>query len=141
MVFLQSFRALLVPATTVPVTIIGAFGAMIALGFTINLMTLFALVLSIGIVVDDAIVIVENSAYYIEKGLSPKEAAIKAMSELTGPIMGITMALVSVFLPAAFLPGHHGPDLPPVRPGHRRDLGYQRHQRPDPEAGPVRPLA
>ena len=68
MVFLQNFRALLVPATTVPVTIIGAFAAMIALGFTINLMTLFALVLAIGIVVDDAIVIVENSSYYIEKG-------------------------------------------------------------------------
>ncbi len=108
MVFLQNFRAMLVPATTVPVTIIGAFAAMIALGFTINIMTLFALVLAIGIVVDDAIVIVENSSYYIEKGLSPKDAAIKAMSELTGPIMGITMALVSVFLPAAFLPGITG---------------------------------
>ncbi len=108
MVFLQSFRGMLVPATTVPVTIIGAFIAMSALGFTVNLMTLFALVLAIGIVVDDAIVIVENSASYIEKGLSPKDAAIKAMSELTGPIMGITMALVSVFLPAAFLPGITG---------------------------------
>jgi HAE1 family hydrophobic/amphiphilic exporter-1 len=108
MVFLQSFRAMLVPATTVPVTIIGAFAAMIALGFTINIMTLFALVLAIGIVVDDAIVIVENSSHYIEKGLSPKDAAIKAMSELTGPIMGITMALVSVFLPAAFLPSITG---------------------------------
>ena len=108
MVFLQSTRALLVPATTVPVTIIGAFGAMYALGFTINLMTLFALVLAIGIVVDDAIVIVENSAYYIERGLPPKDAAIKAMSELTGPVMGITTALVAVFLPAAFLPGITG---------------------------------
>ncbi len=108
MIFLQNFRALLVPATTVPVTIIGAFAAIIALGFTINLMTLFALVLSIGIVVDDAIVIVENSAHYIEQGLPPKDAAIKAMQELTGPIMGITMALVSVFLPAAFLPGITG---------------------------------
>ena len=108
MVFLQSFRAMLVPATTVPVTIIGAFAAMIALGFTINIMTLFALILAIGIVVDDAIVIVENSSHYIEKGLSPKDAAIKAMGELTGPIMGITMALVAVFLPAAFLPGITG---------------------------------
>ena len=108
MVFLQSFRGMLVPATTVPVTIIGAFIAMSALGFTVNLMTLFALVLCIGIVVDDAIVIVENSSHYIEKGLSPKDAAIKAMSELTGPIMGITMALIAVFLPAAFLPGITG---------------------------------
>jgi HAE1 family hydrophobic/amphiphilic exporter-1 len=108
MVFLQNFRAMLVPATTVPVTIIGAFGAMFALGFSINLMTLFALVLAIGIVVDDAIVIVENSSYYVERGLSPKDAAIKAMTELTSPIMGITVALVSVFLPAAFLPGITG---------------------------------
>ncbi len=108
MIFLQSFRGLLVPATTVPVTLIGALAAMIALGFTINLMTLFALVLAIGIVVDDAIVIVENSSYYIERGLPPKEAAIRAMNELTGPIMGITMALISVFLPAAFLPGITG---------------------------------
>ena len=108
MLFLQNFRALLVPATTVPVTIIGAFIAMLALGFTINLMTMFALILSIGIVVDDAIVIVESSAYYIERGLSPKDSAVKAMSELIGPIMGITLALVSVFLPAAFLPGITG---------------------------------
>ncbi len=108
LLFLQNFRAMLVPATTVPVTIIGAFIAIAALGFTINLMTLFALILAIGIVVDDAIVIVENSSYYIEKGLPPKDAAIKAMQELTGPVMGITLALVSVFLPAAFLPGITG---------------------------------
>ena len=108
LLFLQSFRAMLVPATTVPVTIIGAFIAIAALHFTVNLMTLFALILVIGIVVDDAIVIVENSSYYIERGLSPKDATIKAMQELTGPIMGITLALVSVFLPAAFLPGITG---------------------------------
>ena len=108
LVFLQNFRAMLVPATTVPVTIIGAFIAMAALGFTVNIMTLFALVLSVGIVVDDAIVIVENSSYYIERGLSPKAATVKAMKELTGPVMGITLALVSVFLPAAFLPGITG---------------------------------
>ncbi|MBF0505876.1 MAG: efflux RND transporter permease subunit [Nitrospirae bacterium] len=108
LVFLQNFRATLVPATTVPVTIIGAFIAIAALGFTINLMTLFALVLAIGIVVDDAIVIVENSSHYIEKGMPPKEATIKAMNELTGPVMGITLALIAVFLPAAFLPGITG---------------------------------
>jgi hydrophobic/amphiphilic exporter-1 (mainly G- bacteria), HAE1 family len=108
LLFLQSFRAMLVPATTVPVTIIGAFIAMSVLGFTVNLMTLFALILAIGIVVDDAIVIVENSAYYIERGVPPKEATIKAMNELTGPVMGITMALIAVFLPAAFLPGITG---------------------------------
>jgi HAE1 family hydrophobic/amphiphilic exporter-1 len=108
MVFLQNIRATLVPATTVPVTIIGAFAAIALLGFTVNLMTLFALILAIGIVVDDAIVIVENSSHYIEKGLTPHDAAIKAMSELTGPVMGITLVLVAVFLPAAFMPGITG---------------------------------
>src|SRR5262249_57777228 len=73
--------------------------------FTVNLMTLFALILAIGIVVDDAIIIVENSAHYIETGMSPKDATIKAMQELTGPVVGITLALVAVFLPAAFMPG------------------------------------
>ena len=108
MLFLQNFRAMLVPATTVPVTIIGAFAAMALLGFTVNLMTLFALILSIGIVVDDAIVIVENTSRYIEQGLTPKDAAIKAMSELTGPVLGITLVLTAVFLPASFLPGITG---------------------------------
>jgi len=108
MVFLQNLRAMLVPATTVPVTIIGAFIAMAMLGFSVNLMTLFALILAIGIVVDDAIMIVENCSRYIEKGLSPHDAAIKAMGELTGPIMGVTLVLISVFLPAAFMPGISG---------------------------------
>src|SRR5499427_1688119 len=108
LVFLQNLRAMLVPATTVPVTIVGAFIAMAGLGFTVNLMTLFALILAIGIVVDDAIIIVENSAHYIETGLSPKDATLKAMQELTGPVIGITLALVSVFLPAAFMPGITG---------------------------------
>jgi hydrophobic/amphiphilic exporter-1 (mainly G- bacteria), HAE1 family len=106
--FLQNFRAMLVPATTVPVTIIGAFAAMALLGFTVNLMTLFALILAIGIVVDDAIVIVENTSHYIEEGMAPRDSAIKAMGELTGPIMGITLVLTSVFLPASFLPGITG---------------------------------
>jgi HAE1 family hydrophobic/amphiphilic exporter-1 len=108
LVFLQDWRATLVPATTVPVTIIGAFAAMAALGFTVNLSTLFAIVLAIGIVVDDAIVIVEGAARHIEEGLTPKDAAIKAMSELFGPIIGITLVLMAVFLPAAFLPGITG---------------------------------
>ena len=108
MLFLQNFRAMLVPATTVPVTIVGAFAAMALLGFTVNLMTLFALILAIGIVVDDAIVIVENTSRYIEEGLTPKDAAIKAMSELTGPVLGITLVLTAVFLPASFLPGITG---------------------------------
>jgi HAE1 family hydrophobic/amphiphilic exporter-1 len=81
---------------------------MALLGFTVNLMTLFALILAIGIVVDDAIVIVENTSRYIEQGLTPKDAAIKAMGELTGPVLGITLVLTAVFLPASFLPGITG---------------------------------
>jgi hydrophobic/amphiphilic exporter-1 (mainly G- bacteria), HAE1 family len=107
-VFLQDWRAMLVPMTTVPVTIIGAFAAMAALGFTINLSTLFAIVLAIGIVVDDAIVVVEGAAHHIDRGIPPKEAAIQAMNELVGPIIGITLVLMSVFLPAAFIPGLSG---------------------------------
>ncbi|MGF6307533.1 HAE1 family hydrophobic/amphiphilic exporter-1 [Bradyrhizobium sp. i1.8.4] len=108
LVFLQDWRAMLVPATTVPVTIIGAFAGMAALGFTINLSTLFAIVLAIGIVVDDAIVVVEGAAHNIERGMSGHDAAIKAMDELFAPIVGITLVLISVFLPAAFLPGLTG---------------------------------
>src|ERR1700685_4236612 len=108
LVFLQDWRAMLVPATTVPVTIIGAFAAMAALGFTINLSTLFAIVLAIGIVVDDAIVVVEGAAHNIEKGMSSHDAAIAAMDALFAPIVGITLVLISVFLPAAFLPGLTG---------------------------------
>jgi HAE1 family hydrophobic/amphiphilic exporter-1 len=108
LVFLQNFRATLVPATTVPVTIIGAFAAMAALGFTINLSTLFGIVLAIGIVVDDAIVIVEGVSRYIERGMSGHDAAVKAMNELFGPIIGITLVLMSVFIPASFVPGLTG---------------------------------
>lgn len=103
--FLQDWRATLVPATTVPVTIIGAFAGMAAMGFSINTLTLFAIVLSIGIVVDDAIVVVEGATKHLERGKSPKNAAIAAMRELFGPIVAVTLVLMAVFLPAAFLPG------------------------------------
>ncbi len=108
MVFLQDWRATLVPATTVPVTIVGAFAGMALLGFSINLLTLFAVVLAIGIVVDDAIVVVEGATQHIERGKTPKQASIDAMRELFGPIIGITLVLMSVFLPPAFLPGITG---------------------------------
>src|SRR5207302_5306601 len=108
LVFLQDWRALLVPATTVPVTIIGTFAFMPALGFSVNLLTLFGLVLAIGIVVDDAIVIVENAARHVEQGMSPRDGAIRAMSEVTGPVLGITLVLMAVFLPSAFLGGITG---------------------------------
>jgi len=108
LVFLQDWRAMLVPATTVPVTIIGAFAAMYALGFTVNFATLFAIVLAIGIVVDDAIIVVEGAAHNIDHGMSGPQAAIEAMRVLLGPIIGITLVLLAVFLPAAFLPGLTG---------------------------------
>ncbi|MDE1182486.1 efflux RND transporter permease subunit [Paraburkholderia sp.] len=108
LLFLQNWRAMLVPATTIPVTIIGTFGAIYLLGFSINLLTLFAIVLAIGIVVDDAIVVVEGITQHIEQGKTPKQAAIDAMHELLGPIVGITLVLVSVFLPSAFLGGVTG---------------------------------
>ena len=109
LVFLQDWRATLVPATTVPVTIIGAFAAMFVLGFSVNLLTLFGLILAIGIVVDDAIVIVENAAHHIDHDkVSAKEATIRAMGEVIGPIIGITLVLMAVFVPTAFLPGITG---------------------------------
>ena len=109
LLFLQSFRATLVPATTVPVTIIGAFAAMAVLHFSINMLTLLGLVLAIGIVVDDAIVVVEGVTHKMEtQGLDAKKGAIEAMKELTSPIIGITLVLMSVFIPAAFMPGITG---------------------------------
>ncbi len=108
MIFLQDWRATLVPATTVPVTIIGAFACMAGMGFSINLLTLFAIVLCIGIVVDDAIVVVEGVAKKVEQGQTPREGAISAMTELMGPIIGITLVLMAVFLPASFIAGITG---------------------------------
>ena len=108
LIFLQNWRATLVPATTVPVTIIGAFAAMAALSFSINLMTLFAIVLCIGIVVDDAIVVVEAVSKKIEDGEAPRQGAIDAMTQLMAPIIGITLVLMAVFIPASFISGITG---------------------------------
>jgi HAE1 family hydrophobic/amphiphilic exporter-1 len=107
-IFLGNFRAALIPALTIPVTIIGAFAAMAALGFSINMLTMFGLVLAIGIVVDDAIVIVEGAMHHLEHGESPKEAAGKAMDELTAPVISITLVLMAVFVPTIFLAGLTG---------------------------------
>ena len=108
LVFCRTSAPPFVPATTVPVTIIGAFAGMAGLGFTVNLSTLFGIVLAIGIVVDDAIVIVEGVTKYIERGMSGHDSAIQAMNDLFGPIIGITLVLMAVFLPAAFVPGLTG---------------------------------
>ena len=107
--FLQSWRATLIPAAAVPVSLIGTFAGMQALGFSINTLTLFGMVLAIGIVVDDAIVVVENVERHIrEEGVSPKEAAKRAMAEVTAPIIAIVLVLSAVFVPVAFLGGITG---------------------------------
>ena len=106
--FLQSWRATLIPAVAVPVSLIGTFAGMSALGFSINTLTLFGMILAIGIVVDDAIVVVENVERHIEDGLLPKEAAKKAMDEVTGPVIAIVLVLCAVFVPVGFLGGITG---------------------------------
>jgi len=106
--FLQDWRATLVPAVAIPVSLIGTFAVMSALGFSLNMLTLFGLVLAIGVVVDDAIVVVEACVTHIERGLGAKQAAIKAMGEVSGPVIATTLVLLAVFVPAAFLPGITG---------------------------------
>ncbi|MGB7483487.1 efflux RND transporter permease subunit [Castellaniella ginsengisoli] len=108
-VFLQNVRYTLIPALVVPVAMMGAFAVMLALGFSINVLTMFAMVLAIGILVDDAIVVVENvERIMAEEGLSPKEATKKAMPQISGAIVGITLVLTTVFLPLAFMSGSVG---------------------------------
>jgi HAE1 family hydrophobic/amphiphilic exporter-1 len=106
--FLQDWRATLIPAVTIPVSLVGTLAVMLAMGFSINMLTLFGLVLAIGIVVDDAIVVVEATVTHMEQGLDSRAAAIKAMSEVSGPIVATTLVLLAVFVPAAFLPGITG---------------------------------
>ena len=106
--FLQTWRASIIPLLSVPVSIVGTFAIMYAFGFSINALSLFGLVLAIGIVVDDAIVVVENVERSIENGLSPREATLKAMREVTGPIIAIAMVLCAVFVPIAFISGLTG---------------------------------
>ncbi len=108
LVFLQDWRAMILPMIDVPVSLIGTFAVMAALGFSLNNLTLFGLVLAIGIVVDDAIVVLENVERMIATGLDARTATIKAMEEITGPILAITLALCSVFVPCCFLGGITG---------------------------------
>ena len=108
LVFLQDWRATLMPMIDVPVSLIGTFAVMALLGFSLNNLSLFGLVLAIGIVVDDAIVVVENIERWMAKGLPPREATLKAMDEVTGPVIAITLVLSSVFIPTAFIAGISG---------------------------------
>jgi len=106
--FLQGWRATLIPALAVPVSLIGTFAVFPLLGFSINTLSLFGLVLAIGLVVDDAIIVVEAVERHIEEGLTPKEASLKAMNEVSGPVMAIALILAAVFIPTIFIPGITG---------------------------------
>jgi multidrug efflux pump len=108
LVFLQNWRATIIPMVAVPVSLIGTLAVMAMLGFSLNNLSLFGLVLAIGIVVDDAIVVVENVETWLAKGLSPREASRKAMDEVTGPVIAIALVLCSVFVPTAFMAGISG---------------------------------
>ena len=107
-VFLQGWRATLIPLLAVPVSLIGTFVVFPLLGFSINTLSLFGLVLAIGLVVDDAIVVVEAVEHHVDLGLSPKDAALKAMEEVSGPVVAIALILAAVFVPTAFIPGITG---------------------------------
>src|SRR5438034_4423138 len=106
--FLQTWRASIIPLVAVPVSIVGTFAVLLAFGFSINTLSLFGLVLSIGIVVDDAIVVVENVERNIAAGLSPRDASYKAMEEVSRPIIAIALVLCAVFVPVAFVSGLTG---------------------------------
>jgi HAE1 family hydrophobic/amphiphilic exporter-1 len=107
-VFLQSWRATLIPLLAVPVSLVGTFVLFPVLGFSVNTLSLFGLVLAIGLVVDDAIVVVEAVERYIQQGAEPREATLSAMKEITGPVIGVALVLASVFVPTAFIPGITG---------------------------------
>src|SRR6202008_3307011 len=107
-IFLQGWRATLIPLLAVPVSLVGTFVLFPLFGFSLNTLSLFGLVLAIGLVVDDAIVVVEGVERHIEEGMTPKNAALKAMEELSGPVVGIALVLSAVFVPTAFIPGITG---------------------------------
>ena len=107
--FLQNFRATIIPSLAVPVVLLGTFGVMAAFGFSINTLTMFGMVLAIGLLVDDAIVVVENVARVMEEdGLPPREATIKTMGQITGALIGVAAVLSAVFVPMAFFGGTVG---------------------------------
>src|SRR5262249_57896344 len=113
--FLQNVRAMIIPVIAIPVSIIGTFAGMYVLGFCMKLLTLFGLVLAIGIVVDDAIVVLENVERIMStQGKAPREAAIQAMEEVTGPVIAIVLVLCAVFIPVSFLGGLAGGLYSPV---------------------------
>src|SRR5262249_50349984 len=108
LVFLQNWRSALIPLVAVPVAVVGTFAVMAAIGFSLNNLTLFGLVLAIGIVVDDAIVVVEAVEHHIESGMTPRQAAHKAMEQVSGPVVAVALVLSAVFVPCAFISGITG---------------------------------
>src|SRR5208282_2900695 len=108
LLFLQNWRSAIIPLVAVPVAIVGTFAAMLLFGFSLNNLTLFGLVLAIGIVVDDAIVVVEAVEHHIEHGLSPRDATIRAMDQVSGPVIAVGLVLSAVFVPCAFIGGITG---------------------------------
>ena len=137
-IFLQGWRATLIPLLAVPVSLVGTFTLFPLFGFSINTLSLFGLVLAIGLVVDDAIVVVEAVEHHIEHGMTPKEATLKAMEEVSGPVIAIAIILAAVFVPTAFIPGITGQALPAVRRDHRHLGDHLGVQRADAEPGAVR---
>ena len=138
--FLGNVRATLIPMIAVPVSLIGTFAVLLALGYSANTISMFAMILAIGIVVDDAIVVVESVEHKLENHGSarPGEAVKAAMREITAPIIAITLVLLSVFVPVGFHSRHHRPALPAIRRhGVGRDAAVG-HQRPDAEPRAVR---
>ena len=107
-VFLQDIRSTLIPTVAIPVSLIGTFAFLLAMGYSINLITLFGLILAIGIVVDDAIVVIENANRLLDEGMSPKDAAKETMREVTGPVVATTLVLLAMFIPICFMPGITG---------------------------------
>ena len=136
-VFLQGWRATLIPLLAVPVSLIGTFVFFPLFGFSVNTLSLFGLVLAIGLVVDDAIVVVEAVEHHIEEGLAPREATLKAMEEVAGPVVAIAIILAAVFVPTAFIPGITG-RLYQQFAAHDRDFGHHLGlQRAVAQPGPV----
>jgi multidrug efflux pump len=137
LLFLQNWRSALIPLVAVPVSLVGTFAVMAVLGFSLNNLTLFGLVLAIGIVVDDAIVVVEAVEHHLERGLAPREAAERAMQDVSGPVIAVALVLTAVFIPCTFIGGISGQVLPAVCLDDRGidgDLGVQLVD-PQPRAG------
>ena len=132
--FLQSWRAAIIPIIAIPVSLVGTFFVMAAFGFSLNNLTLFGLVLAIGIVVDDAIVVVENVERYLRQGLTPRDAAYKTMEEVGGALIAIALVLCAVFIPTAFITGISGAFYRQFARDDRGVDDYFRHRVVDPVA-------